>query len=84
VSALNRRRASRQEGRVPEVRPRCINCGQFLRRCGLREVVPQKQWGDYGDGHFCGLRCGYARLHAAMDEIATAKEPTHARSRRPR
>jgi hypothetical protein len=83
---------------VPEVRPRCINCGRFLRRCGLREVMPQKQWGDYGDGHFCGLRCGYAwslmylsrhaeyaaRLHAAMDEIATAKEPTSARSKRPR
>jgi len=63
--------------------PLCINCGKKLRRCKMREYLPDRQWGDYGDGHLCGLRCAYAwavmylklhpeyaaQLHIAMAEI---------------
>lgn len=68
--------------------PLCINCGKKLRRCNLRHYMPDKQWGDYGDGHFCGLRCGYkwslmymerypehaANLHKAMIEVMGKKK----------
>lgn len=54
----------------------------------MRDVMPEKQWGDYGDGHVCGLRCGYAwammylrehsdyaeRLHASMIDIISKKK----------
>ena len=43
-------------------RPLCQYCDKPLRRYGRvkRERNPQRSaWGDYGDGLFCGLRCGY-------------------------
>ncbi len=67
---------------------RCVNCGNKLRRCKLREYRSDLQWGDYGDGHVCGLRCGYnwamlylskhpeyaERLHVAMNEHIDSRE----------
>ena len=42
-------------------RPKCRMCGLPLRRYRHRdeEWGKGREWGDYGDGHFCGLRCGY-------------------------
>jgi len=52
----------------PETRekPCCIWCGQMLRIApqARRKAVENREVrlerGDYGDGFFCGLRCGYA------------------------
>ena len=45
---------------LKEQRPRCQYCDKPLRRYRGRERNPQRStWGDYGDGFFCGLRCGY-------------------------
>lgn len=70
---------------MTKVKPRCLNCGKPLRRYRYRGDPgrPGKEWGDYGDGHFCGLHCGYQwacvmlkreakyadALHAAMNQI---------------
>lgn len=41
----------------------CLWCGRKLRRYRHRDAEHNKgtgkEWGDYGDGHFCGLNCGY-------------------------
>jgi hypothetical protein len=34
----------------------CLWCGKKLRRC----QHGSGERGDYGDGFFCGLRCGFA------------------------
>lgn len=47
--------------------PTCQMCGKPLRRYKYRSDGPRpivgtdrdKQWGDYGDNLFCGVRCGY-------------------------
>lgn len=43
------------------VKGTCLWCGRKLRRFRYRDAEHNegKEWGDYGDGHFCGLRCGY-------------------------
>lgn len=42
----------------------CLWCGRKLRPYPHRNADYNKdsgkELGDYGDGHFCGLRCGYA------------------------
>lgn len=45
----------------PGERPRCENCGRELRlyRGRASEYARERLYGDYGDGAFCGLRCGY-------------------------
>lgn len=62
--------------------PRCVNCGKKLPRCRFRAG----KRGAYGDGHFCGLNCGYRwavmylqrepdyteRLHLSMDRVMEA------------
>lgn len=41
----------------------CLWCGRKLRAYRWRNEdtakAMGKERGDYGDGHFCGLRCGY-------------------------
>lgn len=41
----------------------CLWCGRKLRAYRYRGTDHAKEAGlekgDYGDGHFCGLRCGY-------------------------
>lgn len=41
------------------VKDTCLWCGRKLRAYRYRKEGEDKQRGDYGDGHFCGLRCGY-------------------------
>ena len=47
----------------------CRHCGRELRlaRAHTRPHTGQDSRGQYGDGFFCGLRCGYA--HAVMGEL---------------
>lgn len=74
--------------RVKLARPLCVNCGKPLRSCKHRDAYPQlSPFGDYGDGHFCGLNCGYrwavmylrkhadyaTRLHASMIDVMAKK-----------
>lgn len=44
-------------------RPTCRSCGKPLRLFRWRAMEWAKErglwWGDYGEGLFCGLRCGY-------------------------
>lgn len=45
-----------------EVPGTCLWCGRKLRPYRFRDKsLPREEWplGDYGDGHFCGLTCGY-------------------------
>ncbi len=40
----------------------CLWCGRKLRLFRFRkyrEIKTPSDYGDYGDGKFCGLRCGY-------------------------
>ena len=45
------------------VKDSCLWCGRKLRAYRYRDAEHNKgkgkEKGDYGDGHFCGLRCGY-------------------------
>ena len=38
---------------------RCLYCGHKLRKVKNPQPHHASLYGDYGDGHFCGLRCGY-------------------------
>jgi hypothetical protein len=60
-------------------RPNCLDCGKPLRRFKwddrkFADGTP-REWGDYGDNRFCGLRCGWSWAcgHAAMPK--KAKKP---------
>jgi hypothetical protein len=48
---------------MKDQKPRCRQCLKPLRRYRWRKEEWAKragyEWGDYGDGVFCGLRCGY-------------------------
>ena len=63
-----------KETRAPATtpRPNCLACGKPLRRYKYDEKAfndgTPREWGDYGDNRFCGLRCGWswACRHAAM------------------
>lgn len=53
-------------------RPNCLACEKPLRRYKqdgktFADGTP-REWGDYGDNRFCGLRCGWdwACSHASM------------------
>lgn len=44
-------------------RPNCLHCDKPLRRFKFDEMTfkdgTPREWGDYGDNRFCGLRCGW-------------------------
>ena len=44
-------------------RPICLGCGKPLRRYKYDDRAyddgTPREWGDYGDNRFCGLRCGW-------------------------
>jgi hypothetical protein len=54
-----------KETRAPATtpRPNCLGCGKPLRRFKWDEKAfddgTPREWGDYGDNRFCGLRCGW-------------------------
>jgi len=55
VAAWRRHDASNKAGT-------CLWCGHKLRRESKHKAKAYKreqQLGDYGDGYFCGLRCGF-------------------------
>lgn len=52
-------------------RPRCAYCGNELRLFKFRGAKGRegKVYGDYGEGLFCGLRCGYGYGVAVCREV---------------
>lgn len=45
---------------MPDEIPTCLECGKKLRREKFcKEIHGKARYGDYGDGLFCGLKCGY-------------------------
>lgn len=70
ASNLRHPKAQREPAKTP--RPDCLDCGKALRRYKY-ETSPfpdgtPREWGDYADNRFCGLRCGWrwACGHAPM------------------
>jgi hypothetical protein len=57
-------------------RPNCLACDKPLRRFKHDDMTfddgTPREWGDYGDQRFCGLRCGWswACRHAPMPKGA--------------
>jgi hypothetical protein len=61
--AQNLRHPKSQRPTATTPRPNCLSCKKPLRRFrhdGLTfgDGTP-REWGDYGDHRFCGLRCGH-------------------------
>lgn len=70
ASNIRRPKETRPPATTP--RPDCLHCKKPLRRYKY-DVSPfddgtPREWGDYADNRFCGLRCGWkwACRHAAM------------------
>jgi hypothetical protein len=70
--ASNIRKPKDQRAPATTPRPNCLDCGKPLRRYKY-EAKPfadgtPREWGDYADNRFCGLRCGWrwACRHAAL------------------
>ena len=61
--AENLKRPKERRAAATTPRPNCDDCGKPLRRYKIdgrafKDGTPM-EWGDYGDGRFCGLRCGW-------------------------
>lgn len=61
ASNLRHPKEKRPAARTP--RPDCLGCGKPLRRYKndgrtYSDGTP-REWGDYGDNRFCGLKCGW-------------------------
>lgn len=72
--ASNIRNPKDQRAPATTPRPNCLACSKPLRRYKrdgrtFDDGTPQ-EWGDYGDGRFCGLTCGWrwACRHAPMSK----------------
>ena len=62
ASNIRHPKATRQPAITP--RPNCLGCHKPLRRFkfdgqAFKDGTP-REWGDYGDNRFCGLRCGWS------------------------
>jgi len=60
MSNLRSHKAPRAAATTP--RPNCLHCKKPLRRFkweGTFADGTPREWGDYGDQRFCGLRCGW-------------------------
>lgn len=74
--ASNLRHPKTQRPPATTPRPNCLHCDKPLRRykweASFDDGTP-REWGDYGDGRFCGLRCGWrwACRHAPMSKTKT-------------
>lgn len=71
ISNIRRPKEKRSPATTP--RPHCLECDKPLRRYKYDDVKPfadgtPREWGDYADNRFCGLRCGWrwACAHAPM------------------
>lgn len=62
--ASNIRRPKTQRPPATTPRPDCLSCGKPLRRYKFDDLTfsdgTPREWGDYGDQRFCGLRCGWS------------------------
>ena len=81
--ASNIRHPKAQRQSAVTARPDCLSCGKPLRRYKqdgrtFSDGTP-REWGDYGDNRFCGLRCGWswacgsAPMAAAAETVRLAK-----------
>ena len=81
--ASNIRHPKAQRPSAVTARPNCLSCGKPLRRYKqdgrtFSDGTP-REWGDYGDNRFCGLRCGWswacgrAPMAAAVETVRLAK-----------
>lgn len=61
VSNIRHPKTRRPSANTP--RPNCLGCGKPLRRYKYDDRAysdgTPREWGDYGDNRFCGLRCGW-------------------------
>jgi hypothetical protein len=61
--ASNIRNPKDQRASATTPRPNCLACEKPLRRYKLDGSAfddgTPREWGDYGDNRFCGLRCGW-------------------------
>lgn len=70
-----------KEKRSPAItqRPNCLACEKPLRRYKWDgKTFPDgtpREWGDYGDNRFCGLRCGWDWACGHSSLSATKKAP---------
>lgn len=58
---------------------RCLFCGHKLRKTKNPQPHHASLFGDYGDGHFCGLRCGYAWAVWKLKQNPLATSQLHVR-----
>jgi hypothetical protein len=79
--AENIRRPKTQRPPPTTPRPKCLHCDKPLRRYKydgktFADGTPV-EWGDYGDGRFCGLRCGWgwACGHSSRAMTKRGKKP---------
>ena len=75
----NIRHPKEKRGPATTPRPDCLACDKPLRRYkwdakAFPDGTP-REWGDYGDNRFCGLRCGWdwACGHAPMSKLKVKK-----------
>ena len=73
----NLRHPKTQRAARTKPRPNCLNCDKPLRRykweaSAFDDGTP-REWGDYGDNRFCGLRCGW-RWACANTALPTKKK----------
>ena len=81
--ASNIRHPKTQRPPATTPRPDCLACGKPLRRYKQDGRTfsdgTAREWGDYGDNRFCGLRCGWswacgsAPMAAAAEIVRLAK-----------
>lgn len=63
ATASNLRHPTSRRAPATTPRPTCLACKKALRRYRhdgrkFNDGTP-REWGDYGDNRFCGLRCGW-------------------------
>ena len=82
-----------KDQRAPATTPRpdCLHCGKPLRRYRFDGMLfndgTPREWGDYGDQRFCGLRCGWnwACSHSrSMRDSATPNKSISSKTLPPR
>ena len=82
--ASNIRNPKDQRTPATTPRPNCLACSKPLRRYKLDGSAfddgTPREWGDYGDNRFYGLRCGWrwACRRSPMPKLAVRSEPPRA------
>lgn len=75
VSNIRHPKEQRHSATTP--RPQCLACHKPLRRYKIDgrtfDDGTPREWGDYGDNRFCGLRCGW-RWACENTSVSKAKK----------